>query len=92
VARDRYWNESRRLALWALRGEEYVESRADKFRQHAIECLEAAQAVTDLRIRGNLIAVAESWRRLADQAERKSKISLIQTNQRNLGDDQDGVS
>jgi hypothetical protein len=56
-----------------------VESRADIFRQHAIECLEAAQAVTDQRVRGNLIAVAESWRRLDEQAERKSKLGLVQT-------------
>jgi hypothetical protein len=38
--------------------------------------LEAAQAVSDQRIRANLLAVAQSWRALAEDADRRSKINL----------------
>jgi hypothetical protein len=62
-----------------------LESRADIFRQNAVKCLEAAQAVTDHRLRANLITVAESWRRLAEQADRKSKISLVRDTRPDLG-------
>jgi hypothetical protein len=51
-----------------------LDNRADKYRQHAIDCLEAAQAVSDQRIRANLVAVAQSWQRLAEQADRANPI------------------
>jgi hypothetical protein len=46
--------------------------RADKYRQHAAECLEAAQTVTDHRIRENLVGIAQSFQRLAQEIERRS--------------------
>ena len=53
------------------------DDRAERYRRHAIDCLEAAQAVTDQRIRANLVMIAQSWRGLAEQIERRSKLSLV---------------
>jgi hypothetical protein len=47
-------------------------ARAEKYRQHAADCLEAAQTVTDYRIKDNLVSIAQSWRRLAQQIEQWS--------------------
>jgi hypothetical protein len=46
--------------------------RAEKYRLRAADCLEAAQTVTNLRIKENLLAVAQSWQRLAEQIERRT--------------------
>jgi hypothetical protein len=59
--------------MGCLRGDSTLETgRADKYRQHAADCLEAAQAATDYRTRRALLSIAQSWQRLAQQIELRS--------------------
>jgi hypothetical protein len=46
--------------------------RAEKYRQYAVDCLEATQTVTDYRIKKTLVSIAQSWRKLAQQIELRS--------------------
>ncbi len=48
--------------------------RAGKYRQQAAECLEAAQTVTDPRIKDKLVLTAQSWQRLAQNIERRNEL------------------
>jgi hypothetical protein len=79
VAGFENWNESSFLAFyWCLRGRAPLsDNRQERYRQYARDCLEAAQAVTDQRIRTNLVTIAQSWRVLAEQIERRGKLSLV---------------
>jgi hypothetical protein len=64
--------------LLVLTGETPLsDNRQERYRQYARDCLEAAQAVTDQRIRSNLVMIAQSWRVLAEQIERRGKLSLV---------------
>jgi hypothetical protein len=44
-----------------------------KYRQHAADCLEAAQTVNNYRIRQNLISIAQSWQKMAQQIEQRTQ-------------------
>jgi phytoene/squalene synthetase len=46
-------------------------SDADRYRQYAIDCERIARTMTGEQ-RSSLLAIAEAWRELAREAERKS--------------------
>jgi hypothetical protein len=50
---------------------------AARYRQKAAECVEASQQANDERKRANLIAMAQTWALLADQADRISRTDLV---------------
>jgi hypothetical protein len=50
-----------------------------KYRQAASECYEAAKILSDLRKKEKLIAMAQSWILLADQAGRNSHLQAATT-------------
>jgi hypothetical protein len=52
------------------------DNRPERYRQYARDCLEGARAVTDQRIRSNLIMIAQSWRRLAEKIEHRSDLTV----------------
>ena len=43
-----------------------------KYRQNAAECYEMARMLSDPRKKANMLAMAQSWKLLADHAERNS--------------------
>jgi hypothetical protein len=45
---------------------------ADEYRRHAVECLRIAHETINARSRALLIDTAQSWLRLAQQAEKKA--------------------
>ena len=45
-----------------------------KYRQTAAECCEAARILSDPREKAKMLAIAQSWILLADQAERNSHL------------------
>jgi hypothetical protein len=49
----------------------------DEYRRHAAECLRIAEDVIDSRYRISLVNMAESWLRLAQQAEKNLTTDLI---------------
>jgi hypothetical protein len=52
-------------------------SRSDEYRHNAANCLAVAGHTDDPTARALLIAMARSWHRLADQADRNSKSDLV---------------
>jgi hypothetical protein len=50
---------------------------ARRYRQKAAECLETAEHISDHGTRMALVAMAESWIRLAEQADRNSLNDLV---------------
>jgi hypothetical protein len=52
-------------------------SRSDEYRHNAANCLAVAGQTEDPTARAMLIAMARSWHRLADQADRNSKTDLV---------------
>jgi hypothetical protein len=50
---------------------------ASRYRARAAECLEAAEQATDERKRVVLVAMAQSWIRLAEQAVRNSQTDVV---------------
>jgi hypothetical protein len=45
---------------------------ADKYRRHASECVRLAQAAQDASDKALLLRMAETWLRLAEQAENRA--------------------
>jgi len=43
----------------------------EKYKQYADECLRIAQLATDSSQKARLLAMAQAWRRLAEQAEQR---------------------
>jgi hypothetical protein len=69
-------NESSALGVLGVRApwgaiEGALMSDADKYNQYAIDCERIARTMTGEQ-RGSLLAIAEAWRELAREAERKS--------------------
>ena len=52
-------------------------SASEEYRQHAAECLRAAERTTDLAARVALLDMARAWHSLADQAERNRRTDLV---------------
>jgi hypothetical protein len=50
-----------------------------KYRQTATECYEAARILSDLREKTRMLAMAQSWILLADQAERNNHLEAATT-------------
>ena len=50
-----------------------------KYRQTASECCEAARILSDPREKAKMLAMAQSWILLADQAERNSRLKAATT-------------
>ena len=50
---------------------------ADDYRRHAAECLEVAATLADPQKRMAMIAMAESWRHLAMQAEKNLRTDVV---------------
>ena len=47
-------------------------NQSAKYRQNADECYEAARIPSDPRQKAKLLVIADSWKSLADHAERNS--------------------
>ena len=47
---------------------------AAEYRQYALECLQAASTTTSPEVKGGLVAMAERWNALADNAERNAHL------------------
>ena len=47
------------------------------YRLHAANCIEIAQRVTDPESRLSLLAMAQSWLKLAEQAVKNSETTLV---------------
>jgi hypothetical protein len=50
---------------------------AENYRRHVVECLRIAEGVGDAQHRAVLIAMAQSWLLLAEQAEKNSETVLV---------------
>jgi hypothetical protein len=50
-----------------------IMTRADEYRQYAAECLRVAQELSSSEEKGRLLAMAQKWRELAEQAEGDEK-------------------
>jgi hypothetical protein len=50
---------------------------ADEYRRHAIDCLRIADETINVRSRALLIAMAQSWMHLAQQAEKNLTTDLV---------------
>ena len=48
-----------------------------RYREFALECVEAARRTDDERNRVIMIAMAQAWTRLAQQADRNSRNDLV---------------
>jgi hypothetical protein len=51
--------------------------RAEMYRRYAAECLHFASVTNDASGRLTLLEMAQSWARLADQAEKNSQADLV---------------
>ena len=47
------------------------------YQRHAAECLLLAEEVHDPAARGRLLAMAQAWSRLAEQAEKNNRTDLV---------------
>jgi len=47
------------------------------YQLHAADCIEIAQRMTDPKSRLSLLAMAQSWLKLAEQAVRNSETTLV---------------
>jgi len=52
-------------------------SRSLEYLRNAASCLRVAERTTDLAARAELIKMAHAWQRLAEQANRNSKLDLV---------------
>jgi len=52
-------------------------SRSLEYLHNAASCLRVAERTTDLAARAELIKMAHAWQRLAEQANRNSKLDLV---------------
>ena len=54
-----------------------MRSKADEYRLNAVNCVAIAEQTSDVATRAKLLAMAQAWRNLADQAERNSQTDLV---------------
>jgi hypothetical protein len=52
-------------------------SSADDYRGNAARCLRVAERTSGVEARVTLLGMAQSWRRLAEQAERNSQNDIV---------------
>ena len=52
-------------------------SRSLEYLRNAASCLRVAERTNDLAARAELIKMAHAWQRLAEQANRNSKLDLV---------------
>ncbi len=50
---------------------------SNRYRQNAADCFATANLVTDLKTKAVLLDMANSWLRLAEQAEKNSRTDLV---------------
>lgn len=54
-----------------------MDNKAEEYRRNALQCLRVAERTADPAARGTLLDMAQSWRVLADQAERNSATDVV---------------
>lgn len=54
-----------------------MNNKAEEYRRNAADCLRMAERTADLAARASLLDMAQSWRVLAEQAERNSATDLV---------------
>jgi hypothetical protein len=54
-----------------------MNNKADEYRRNAVNCLRAAERTADLAARAALLDMSQSWRILAEQADRNSTNDLV---------------
>ena len=54
-----------------------MNNKADEYRRNAVNCLRVAERTADLAARAALLDMAQSWRVLAEQADRNSANDLV---------------
>ena len=54
-----------------------MNNKADEYRRNAADCLRMAERTADLGARATLLDMAQSWRILAEQAERNSATDVV---------------
>jgi hypothetical protein len=54
-----------------------MNNKADEYRRNAADCLRMAERTADLAARATLLDMAQSWRFLAEQAERNSANDVV---------------
>jgi hypothetical protein len=52
-------------------------NKADEYRRNAADCLRMAERTADLAARATLLDMAQSWRVLAEQADRNSANDVV---------------
>lgn len=67
-SRGLFGTEHRAMSLASRITAEWVEmGKAERYRRYAAECIRLAQQVRDISEKDTLLAMAESWRRLAER-------------------------
>ena len=54
-----------------------MNNKADEYRRSAADCLRMAERTADLAARAALLDMAQSWRVLAEQADRNSATDVV---------------
>jgi len=54
-----------------------MNNKADEYRRSAADCLRMAERTADLAARATLLDMAQSWRVLAEQADRNSATDVV---------------
>jgi hypothetical protein len=54
-----------------------MNNKADEYRRNAADCLRMAERTADLAARTTLLDMAQSWRFLAEQADRNSATDVV---------------
>lgn len=54
-----------------------MNNKAEEYRRNAADCLRMAERTADLAARATLLDMAQSWRVLAEQAERNSTNDIV---------------
>jgi hypothetical protein len=52
-----------------------MEARAEQYRRYAADCVRVAQETTNPADKAMLLQMAETWRRMADKAEKADEAS-----------------
>jgi len=67
----------KRTALFVSYMRYWCMSSADDYRGNAARCLRVAELTSGVEARVTLLGMAQSWRRLAEQAERNSQNDIV---------------
>ena len=54
-----------------------MNNKADEYRRNAVNCLRVAERTADPAARATLLDMAQSWRILAEQADRNSATDVV---------------